>query len=129
MRDEQKRRKYKKRYHIKHKEREKEYGRKYRIEHKEEKKEYDRKYDAELRDKIDNLKYQIKLVGCYFCDESDTDVLDFAHVNSKVERRKGGHRKSYIRINPFIKYVEKCEVMCKNCHVKFDLGKLKIKEG
>lgn len=132
MRNKQKRKEYKKKYRIEHREEIKEYEKRYRTEHREEIRKKSKKYHLirgpERSDRARNLIYQIKLMGCYFCGESDMDVLDFAHVNDKIERTKGGKRKSYITgIKPFFNRVEKCEVMCKNCHTKFDLGKLKIK--
>lgn len=100
MRNKQKREEYKKKYRIEHREEIKEYGKKYHTEHKEEIKKKNKKYHLiygpERSDRARNLMYQIKSIDCYFCGESDTDVLDFAHINSGVKRCKSGHRKSYI---------------------------------
>jgi len=75
-----------------------------------------------------NIVEQVKLIGCYFCGEKDIDILQLAHVDSTPKRTKGGNRFPFnvYTVNKLVEELENCEVMCSNCHIKFDLGRLKL---
>jgi len=114
-------RKYQREYYQKNKEKVKAVVNKWIKNHPERHAEVRRNACLKIYVVIQSLIAQVKIVGCYFCGESDIDILEFAHINKKV-RAIAGH----YSIKAVIAEMEKCEVMCPTCHRKFDLGKLKL---
>jgi len=123
-------------YYQKNKEKVKERHRKYYEKNREKDKKRVREWEKNNRGKYLELKKkgnqkrmervksvleQIRSVGCYLCPEKDTDILEFAHIDTRAYYVSEG--KSLTQV---LKEVEKCEVMCPTCHRKFDLGKLKL---
>ena len=108
----------------KYKGREKEYGKEYRKKHKEETRRWHYRRHQEGVERNKSIIEQIKQVGCYFCNELDIDILQFAHVDLK----KYVIQNRYLRMLLLIKEIEKCEIMCANCHIKFDLKKIQLRE-
>lgn len=104
---------YQNKYYQKNKEKFKKYRQKYR-------KRYN-KLLLEYREKNKDIMNQVRQIGCYFCNELDTDILEFAHVGLKQHRIGYGYS-----LKKLIKEIEKCEIMCANCHIKFDLKKLQL---
>lgn len=90
------------------------------------KKEHYRR-NKETDDKINAfiLEYKEKH-RCTICNESDESCLDFHHIDpSKKEGeisllRKGGS------IKKVISEIEKCVILCSNCHRKLHAGKIKL---
>ncbi len=128
---------YKKQWGIENKVRlrpsKKEWARKDRIKNKEKRrlreKEYrlrpgvkehlnanNRKHRATWRRVWQNYKAE---KGCKLCLEHDPACLDFHHRDPKTKDFNFGS--SYKRYSPtwFLKEIEKCDVLCANCHRKF----------
>lgn len=68
------------------------------------------------------------IIGCQLCPENDPIVLDFHHVKDKCFDVSDGVQRLYawVRIK---KEIEKCIVLCSNCHRKFHAGSVKIDEN
>jgi hypothetical protein len=80
-----------------------------------------RKKKQQIRDAIDAIK---ELAGCRFCLEHDPCCLDFHHCRGDKEQSISnmvGHGCSFEKVN---KEVEKCTVICANCHRKLHKGKI-----
>ena len=74
------------------------------------------------------LDYKIKH-GCYICGESEPVCLDFHHKNpneKRIEVALGIYRHS---IETLQKEIDKCILLCSNCHRKVHHGKLSIHES
>ena len=59
--------------------------------------------------------------GCKYCPEDEPVCLDFHHVNDKIEQISKVKWWSFDRL---LVEIEKCEVVCSNCHRKLHHGKL-----
>lgn len=55
--------------------------------------------------------------GCIDCGELDPIVLEFDHRNPSTKKYKiSDIRKTKVKIEDFISELEKCDVVCANCH-------------
>ena len=63
--------------------------------------------------------------GCYFCDEDDPVCLEFHHRKDeeKTENLSRMATQDY-SIKSLKEEIEKCEVICANCHRKIHAGKI-----
>lgn len=66
--------------------------------------------------------------GCCVCGETDYVVLDFHHLDPK----KKEYTVSLLVLNAFplrtiIAEINKCAILCSNCHRRYHAGKLKCK--
>lgn len=77
------------------------------------------------RKKIYDYLNNIKSVGCYLCNEKDIACLDFHHLDSKYDQVSHMQTHSMKLINDEI---DKCIVLCSNCHRKLHFHKLTIEE-
>ncbi len=59
-----------------------------------------------------------KLGGCKFCSEKDPVTLDFHHVNPKEKDLSISVIIHRYTTNKLVKEIEKCIVLCSNCHRK-----------
>lgn len=62
--------------------------------------------------------------SCLFCGEDDPDVLDFHHTRDKLFHVSNGWRRygtEKVRAE-----LEKCVIVCANCHRKIHVGKLEV---
>lgn len=89
-------------------------------DHKEYKKAESAKYNKLATIKIRNLLHEYKSErGCSMCDEKDPICLEFHHRNEKKKLFNIGayskHRHSWSNI---LKEIEKCDLVCANCHRK-----------
>lgn len=77
---------------------------------------------AETRKFIDDYKSHR---GCYFCSISNPIVLDFHHVNPS-EKLFGisAVRNRYPSRERLLSEMNKCEVVCANCHRLLEAGQL-----
>lgn len=80
------------------------------------------------RDRNYNIGHQLKKLGCFNCPEFDLDVLEFVHVDRKK------YFISWLMVNGksvelLISEVERCDIACPTCHLKFDLGKITLPNG
>lgn len=76
-----------------------------------------------LREQAANLKTER---GCLCCPEKDSVCLDWHHLDPKV---KEGHVTDMITHNSWkavLQELEKCVVVCRNCHAKIHAGKIKL---
>lgn len=71
-----------------------------------------RKRQQELRDKVWAYKNDHK---CVDCDNSDPRVLEFDHLGDKEFNIAGMASDGY-GWDRILKEIEKCEVVCANCH-------------
>jgi len=72
-----------------------------------------RKTRREYEDRIKNITYQLKLKGCTYCPEHNILCIEFHHVDKKERKFKRCYK-----IDTLIKEIEKCEIVCANCHKK-----------
>lgn len=99
----------------KDKEKEQKHWQKYRQTKKY--KKYQKEYQQQYRDRGRNIIDQIKQEqNCFCCEESYPRCLDFHHLEKKeFNIGQCGLGKGIIRL---IKEIEKCEILCSNCHRK-----------
>jgi len=74
--------------------------------------------DNRIKNKFEIDNYKVSK-GCHLCSESDPRVLQFHHVNS--EEKESSISKmlsSGCSLKKILKEIEKCEVVCANCHLK-----------
>jgi hypothetical protein len=90
-------------------------------------KEKVKQYDAPFKDKIKELLDIEKSKGCHYCPESTPECLDFHHRNPKDKKYSVstmlffGHNHTIEKVKAEL---EKCIVICANCHRKLHAGKL-----
>jgi len=82
--------------------------------YREKAKYHTRRYEQIARRTI----YEIKLGNpCVKCGESDPRVLDFDHINSQEKSHNVANMvKSGHSVKSIMKEVEKCQILCANCH-------------
>jgi hypothetical protein len=104
-----------KRYRQKHSDRVKASNLKYRLQNIEKIKQLRSKYRAKKRALITMLKVER---GCYECGERDPAVLDFHHRDHSTKLFSIGDssKTSSTGIERIMAEVEKCNVVCANCH-------------
>ena len=62
---------------------------------------------------------------CSICNESDISCLDFHHLNSNIKEIAPTNLVNY-GLESLIKELNKCIVLCSNCHRKLHAGKIKL---
>ena len=98
----------------------KEYQREYRIKwynkHKQSEVAHVRRRKKEIRKWLDNYKKTLK---CSNCDENHPAALEFHHI-SKKDKENAITNMVYNgnSIEKIKKEIEKCRVLCSNCHKK-----------
>jgi len=65
-----------------------------------------------------------KSKGCKYCPENDPCCLDFHHVDSKSKEFDIGKGKRNFSVKKIENEIQKCEVLCSNCHRKLHAGRL-----
>lgn len=79
--------------------------------------EYMRKIYADKKETVSNMKSQIK---CSKCGESREYVLDFHHLNpDEKDDTVARMTSNYYRIDKVLNEINKCVVLCSNCHREF----------
>lgn len=99
---------------FKDKDKKREYRRKWYSLHKTSEKNYVRIRKKRIRDWIGNYKKSLK---CKICSENHPAVIDFHHKNDKKFEIAYMVANGY-SIARIQKELEKCEVLCSNCHRK-----------
>lgn len=88
---------------------------------------YNAKWNAGQKAETEKLISDARSVGCLLCGERDPVVLDFHHrgnVNKDDHvMRMAGRRISIERVKTEL---EKCVVLCANCHRRVHAGTAKI---
>lgn len=83
-----------------------------------------RKYRSMGRKFIDAYKANC---GCHFCKENTTCCLDFHHLDPNEKDSNISQMKGHARNIATIKQeIQKCIVVCSNCHRKLHAGILQI---
>jgi hypothetical protein len=77
------------------------------------------KLKVKLRCREYILQYLL-LHPCIRCGEKDPVVLSFHHINPKEKRASISDMvsKLFLGLNAVIKEINKCEILCANCHVR-----------
>ena len=99
----------------------KEYDKKWRKNHHESVIQYNKKWRKNHPNYYPNqskIFRSLKINGCAICGYNKcTDSLDFHHVNSKDKNfRVNTHTFKKRGMKIFIEEVNKCILLCKNCH-------------
>ena len=81
-----------------------------------------RKWRVEMRHTIQ----EIKRCGCCICGETELCCLDFHHLRDKEFELAKAPDVSKERL---YKELEKCIVLCANCHRKLHAGKISLPNG
>lgn len=108
------RKEYARQYYLKNRDRLLEYAREYAATNPTQKKMYRAKRHKECREKISEIK---RIRGCGVCDESDPRCLDFHHRDPKTKVMCVSQMSRY-PWNTILVEIEKCDVLCANCHRK-----------
>lgn len=78
--------------------------------------EYQRNYQRQYqREKTQRLRAYKAAQGCADCGENDPIVLDFDHVRGE-KSFDIGHALGAKGWSTLLKEIEKCDVVCANCH-------------
>ena len=101
----------------------KERHREYMQEHKKERKKRKHKRKSEVL----KLCHEIKAKkGCKYCQEKNIVCLIFHHRNgSKKEGTVGTFIARGRSDEVILKEIEKCDIVCANCHMKIHAGQIK----
>jgi hypothetical protein len=67
---------------------------------------------------ISNLKSNRKQDGCSICGENHPATLDFHHKNKNDKSFTIGQNKKHYGVETVKKELDKCIVLCSNCHRK-----------
>lgn len=116
-------RQYNKKYRGAYKEETKRYNKKYRKKYPEKMKQY----NEAIKDRNRSIYNQTKLLGCAYCGEAESCCLQFAHIDEK-ENDVCYLANQGISVLHLVKEIEKCELLCANCHIKFDRGLLTLED-
>lgn len=76
---------------------------------------YQKNRAAEQRRALAQLKAER---GCRDCPEKDARVLQFHHRDESAKRFTIGSRPGRLGMPALLAEVEKCDVLCANCHIR-----------
>jgi hypothetical protein len=97
---------------------------KYRISHSAQIRESKRIGQAKSRAKFRAEVQQIKKSkGCALCSEKHPACLQFHHRDPTTKKEKVSSLISKGRRSALMKEIEKCEILCANCHAKLHWGR------
>lgn len=91
----------------------------YKNSYKEKQVEINRSNRAALRDRVNSYK----AVGCCYCQEKDPCCLDFHHVDDNKEAGVSKLVNSQASWDLIECEMNKCIVVCSNCHRKIHAGR------
>ncbi len=80
------------------------------------------KYKAKLRTEIDILKSK----GCHFCSEKEPVCMDFHHINPDKKEYLVSRLIGMVSKRKLKKEIDKCIIVCSNCHRKLHAGLIKL---
>lgn len=95
----------------------------YNTSYKEKNKDKYNKNRKVRREKMRDIINDAKQQGCIICGESDICCLDFHHIRDKEFDISTGTEVSADRL---IAEIDKCVVLCANCHRKLHAGKIAL---
>jgi len=82
-----------------------------------------------------NVKTRRKIIraakkrGCHYCGEMEVCCLEFHHINQAEKLFNIGEASSIFKgvtLEALHKEIEKCEVVCANCHRKIHAGLIEV---
>jgi hypothetical protein len=96
----------------------------------------DRQLQLEAQKRLDRRRRQVRLdfvneykesYGCYFCDETSAVVLDLHHTDPTTKYETVSDLVAKCRpLGEIQVEMEKCIVVCSNCHRKIHAGMLTL---
>lgn len=98
------------------------YGTSYSYKNRDKYKNNRKKY----REKLRQLILEAKSCGCIICGEKEPCCLDFHHLRDKEFVIAAG---TEVSISRLLEELDKCVVLCANCHRKLHAGLLTIQSG
>lgn len=78
------------------------------------------RYRAELKVELDIIKSR----GCKFCDEKEPACMDFHHIDPSKKEYLVSKLWGMVSKKKLKKELDKCVVVCSNCHRKLHAGLL-----
>jgi len=75
-------------------------------------------------DYVNNLKSK---KGCSYCNEHDFACLDFHHIDPNTKKFSIARAITSYGLELILKEIQKCEIICSNCHRKLHAGRSLIK--
>lgn len=96
------------------KEQVKKYRKEWNKKNREKNRLFRKRYFVRLRNIIDQIKQG---QSCVECGEDDPCCLDFNHLEDK-KFNIGSTNRGNVGIDTLIREIEKCEILCANCHRK-----------
>lgn len=73
---------------------------------------------------VRSIKYHYQ---CRLCRESDIEVLEFHHYNPR-EKTFNVQDRLHNPLSPLIKEINKCVILCSNCHLRVHKGTKQLSE-
>lgn len=98
-----------------------EYKRKHYENNKEQHYIRNEKQHAKLRDYVNDYKLDNP---CKVCGETEPICLDFHHLTDKVD--DVSNLKRHGSLDKLIKEIDKCVILCANCHRKLHAGLIQV---
>lgn len=83
------------------------------------------KSNAKRRQILINIRSE---KSCVRCGEDDYTCLDFHHIDPKEKDFSIGDAAMYHSMSDIKKEIEKCVVLCANCHRKLHAGRFSLKD-
>ena len=97
--------------------------------------DYDEKYAEKVRERTYSrfklhraFLNKVKSIGCRLCSENEPVCLDFHHRDPSKKEFVISERRN-TSMERLINEIEKCEVLCKNCHAKVHKGILSLESN
>ena len=90
-------------------------------------KEKIREYTRQARERIAEFLVQVKSKGCCMCPEKEVCCMDMHHLCDKRFNIADAIRKA-VSIEKLQLEVDKCIVLCSNCHRKLHAGLIQLRE-
>lgn len=94
----------------------------------EARRKYEREWAAKRRDRIKQLKNDMK-TSCIVCGETEKCCLDFHHTRDKDFKIGDGSNVGSKTEQAFMEEIQKCIILCANCHRKLHADVIKLPEG
>lgn len=84
------------------------------------------KKNKETIQKIISWLDEIKSVGCSLCDETEICVMDFHHIDPETKVTEVAQLVKNCSFKRLVNEINKCVLICANCHRKVHKGLLKV---
>ena len=70
------------------------------------------------RSKLRDILEEVKSKGCFMCPEKFKPCLEFHHLNGEDKLNSVGHLVTYGSQRLLLEEIDKCVLLCANCHRK-----------